>query len=121
MTDPGALLFPNPLSSRFPYTVAAATPRWRARDLSAVSYPQTTMNTTHFLLASWRARHALVANLAVCLSLAAPVTRAADEDPRSSMVQFADLNLAHPEGVKKLYNRYLRVAREKERITELAR
>jgi UrcA family protein len=66
---------------------------------------ETTMNTTHFLLAPWKARRALVAGLAVCLTLAVPVTRAADGDPRSAMVQFADLNLTHPEGVKKLYAR----------------
>lgn len=63
------------------------------------------MNTTPFLLTPWKARRALVASLAVCLSLAVPVTRAADEAPRNSMVQFADLNLTHPKGVKELYER----------------
>lgn len=63
------------------------------------------MKTTQPLLTPWNARRALVPSLAVCLCLVVPAAWAADATPRSSVVQFADLNLTHPEGVQRLYQR----------------
>jgi UrcA family protein len=46
---------------------------------------------------------------AICLTLSATSVRAADETPgyapAKTVVQYGDLNLANPEGVKRLYNR----------------
>ena len=73
------------------------------------------MNTTNTTF-SKNLHRALVASAVACLGLTNQIVRAADLEPgyapATKLVQFGDLNVASPGGVKQLYQRITAAANE---------